>query len=394
MTYTQIYSLINDLLPEALGAKSITVKDTSTFVSAGNEVLSTANSIDIFYKGLVDRLSKVLFESELYPFNDRFTEVDALTYGAALAKVKVIGGQATENKSREEGEKQTEYDVLGHSNIGVGEFPNSLTLPATTIGVRVKIYSKRATWEYAYVRPIDQITTAFTSEAEMAAFIGAIETEVMNNYQQAKTELVNLAIASGMARTIVAGRGNVRHLLTEYNALAATPIADADHAKMDHDFIAFANKQILDTVGYMSERGILYNSGLIPTFSNKEDLVVEILQDYLSSANTYAYSDTFHEQYIGLPNHGSVTRWQGTGTDGSFANRSSINVKIDGVTDAVSQANIIACIRDKRAVFTHFNKVYSDSFYNPSNRTESIWHRSDDGFGVDDDYNMAVFIID
>lgn len=392
MTYTQIYSLINDLLPEALGAKAITVKDTSTFVSAGSEVVSSATSLDIFYKGLIDRINKVFFESKAYSFNDRFTEVDTITFGAALAKVKVIGGQASNNGSRDAGTSNSAYDVLGNQTVGT--IPNTLDLPSDTMGVRVKVYSKRATWEYSYVRPIDQITTAFTSEAEMAAFIGAIETEVMNNYHQAKEELVNLAIASGMALTINAAGGNVRHLLTEYNALAATPIADAAHALMDHDFIAYTNKQIMDTVGYMGERGILYNSGAVPTFSEKEDLVVEILQEYLSAANTYAYSDTFHEEYIGLPNHGSVTRWQGTGTTGSFADRSTINVKVDGVVSAVEQGNIIACIRDKRAVFTHFNKVYSDSFYNPSKRTESVWLRSDDGFGVDDDYNMAVFIVD
>ncbi|MBO7734147.1 MAG: hypothetical protein J6S67_16405 [Methanobrevibacter sp.] len=392
MTYTQIYSLINDLLPEALGAKAITVKDTSTFVSAGSEVVSSATSLDIFYKGLIDRINKVFFESKAYSFNDRFTEVDTITFGAALAKVKVIGGQASNNDSRDAGTANSAYDVLGNQTVGT--ITNTLDLPSDTIGVRVKVYSKRATWEYSYVRPIDQITTAFTSEAEMAAFIGAIETEVMNNYHQAKEELVNLAIASGMALTINAAGANVRHVLTEYNALAATPIADAAHALMDHDFIAYTNKQIMDTVGYMGERGILYNSGAVPTFSDKDDLVVEILQEYLSAANTYAYSDTFHEEYIGLPNHGSVTRWQGTGTTGSFADRSTINVKVDGVVSAVEQGNIIACIRDKRAVFTHFNKVYSDSFYNPSKRTESVWLRSDDGFGVDDDYNMAVFIVD
>lgn len=392
MTYTQIYSLINDLLPEALGAKAIAVKDTSTFVSAGAEVVSSATSLDIFYKGLIDRINKVFFESKAYSFNDRFTEVDTITFGAALAKVKVIGGQATQNDARLDGVPNNAYDVLGNQTVGT--VTNTLDLPSDTMGVRVKVYSKRATWEYSYVRPIDQITTAFTSEAEMAAFIGAIETEVMNNYNQAKEELVNLAIASAMALTINAGRGNVRHLLTEYNALVSTPIADAAHALMDHDFIAYANKQIMDTVGYMGERSTLFNSGALPTFSDKSDLVVEILQNYLSAANTYAYSDTFHEEYIGLPNHGSVTRWQGTGTTGSFTDRSKINVKVDGVVNAVEQGDIIACIRDKRAVFTHFNKVYSDSFWNPSKASESIWHRSDDGFGVDDDYNMAVFIID
>ena len=66
MTYTQIYSLINDVLPEALGAKAITVKDTSTFVSAVSEVVSSATSLDIFYKGLIDRINKVFFESKAY----------------------------------------------------------------------------------------------------------------------------------------------------------------------------------------------------------------------------------------------------------------------------------------------------------------------------------------
>ena len=131
--------------------------------------------------------------------------------------MKVIGGQASNNDSRDAGTANSAYDVLGNQTVGT--ITNTLDLPSDTIGVRVKVYSKRATWEYSYVRPIDQITTAFTSEAEMAAFIGAIETEVMNNYHQAKEELVNLAIASGMALTINAAGANVRHVLTEYNSL-------------------------------------------------------------------------------------------------------------------------------------------------------------------------------
>lgn len=393
MNYTQLYTMINDILPEVLGKKAMTVKDTSSFVSAGNEIISSNASMDIFYRGLMDRISRVVFESELYPFNSRFTEVDALEWGAALARVKVIGGQASNNDSRDAGTANNAYDILGNQTVST--ISNTLNLPTNTLGVRVKVYSKRATWRFEYAEPVDQIRTAFTNESEMIAFIGAKETAMENDRNQAKEELVNLAIASAMALTIGGGRGNVVHLLTDYNALAATPIADAAHALMDHDFLAYANKRILDTVGYMGERGILYNSGNIPTFSKKDDLIVEVLQEYASSANTYAYSDTFHDEFIKLPKHNVVTRWQGTGTTTEdFATRSAINVKADGQLAATEQGNIIACIRDKRAVFTHFNKVYTDTFYNPTNRTESVMHNSDDAFGVDDDYNMAVFILD
>lgn len=388
MLVSQIYSLVNDVAKESLGANSVTAKDTSTFVSLGNQVLATNTNVDNFLKALFDRVSRVMFESNAYTVSTRFTEVNALEYGAALARVKYRGGEASRNDVHAAGTPNSSNDIIG--NQVNGSIVNNLNLPQNTVGVKVKVYSKKATWEYSYVRGRDQLTTAFTSEGEMAAFIGGVETEVMNNYEQSKADLVNLAVNTLMAMVVKRGV-NVRHMLTEYNAAYGVALS-GDEAKVTPSFYAFLGKEMRDTAKYMTKRNILFNNGDIPTFTNPENLVVEMLTDVKSGYTTYLEADTFNKDLVSLGNVSEVTDWQG-GT-GAFSERSKISVQPDGEQAPITQGNILACLRDRRAVFTLFDKVYTDAFYNPSNRTESIWHRSDDAFGVDDDYNCVIFTLD
>ena len=65
-TVNQIYQLVNDSAAEALGAQAISVKNTSTLVSLGDVVLSSADNKDAFYSALVDRIGRTAIAIRQY----------------------------------------------------------------------------------------------------------------------------------------------------------------------------------------------------------------------------------------------------------------------------------------------------------------------------------------
>ena len=62
----QIYSLLNATSKEALGESAITVKDTTTFLSLGNQVLSTDATKEAFYDKLADRIGRTYVKYKSY----------------------------------------------------------------------------------------------------------------------------------------------------------------------------------------------------------------------------------------------------------------------------------------------------------------------------------------
>ena len=57
MVNNSLYALLNSALKEAMGESAITIKDTSSFVSAGKEVLSTNKTKEAFFRTLLLCLS-------------------------------------------------------------------------------------------------------------------------------------------------------------------------------------------------------------------------------------------------------------------------------------------------------------------------------------------------
>ena len=53
--------LVNETAKQALGREAITVKDTSSLVALGNQVLSTSTNVDKFYKALADRIGRTIY---------------------------------------------------------------------------------------------------------------------------------------------------------------------------------------------------------------------------------------------------------------------------------------------------------------------------------------------
>ena len=126
---------------------------------------------------------------------------------------------------------------------------------SAVVEVSAAVFGGQGTLALEFVRPVDQIRTAFISEAEMIRFIDGLYVAADQRIKLAEEELTDLAVNTAIAYDV--DNNKVRNLLTEFNALLpedADPLTAAQ-AVRDADFLRYACMEIGQTIDYMGEKG-------------------------------------------------------------------------------------------------------------------------------------------
>lgn len=377
-TVTQIYQLVNDAAKEALGSKAIAVKDTTSLVSLGDQVLSSSANKDLYLGVLCDRIGRTAVAIRAYTAQNRNIKRDEIDWGLFYQKISFKKHDAVENPEWNFASQANPFDVQPQTEIVQ------------------KLFAVMGTWSYEDVIPDTQLFTAFTSAAAMGAFISGIYTNIDNSLALDEEDLANLAVNTYMAGALTStSTTQKRNLLKEYNTQAGTSLTKAQCMK-NADFLKFAAREIKLVVGNMKKMTTVYNSEGIPRHTPEDKMVVEVLGQFASATATYLESDTYHKELVALPRYEEVAYWQAPGTSFAFDDVSSIKVKNDHINSGaeVSKSGIIAFVHDYDAVASFINKPRRNSIYNPRAERTNIFFKATKGYGVDLSENGVVFYID
>lgn len=386
----QIYSLVNDAVEDALGKNStLSTIDTTDLVSLG-KAISNYDAYEDFYRSLVNRIAKTVYFVRTYKANDRHILRDEHEYGAFIQKVYYMMPEAVENP---------EFDVVSWAGSpAVATYSQASPFDVdTVVEVKALIYGGQGTWSIEIMRPVSQIKTAFLDEASMMSFIDGIYVAIDNSFKLEEERLVATACDTAIAHAI--NSGLARNLLAEYNVLHPTATLTVAEAMTSAEFLRFACKEIADTIDHMSGMSVLFNAQGYETFTDKDNLVVEILSQFENAFNMYLKADTFHEELVSLPMHEKVEYWQGSGSAFAFADTSKINITNDALKNAtnltgnVTQSGIICFLHDIENVAAYFGERNSWEMYNPRARVINHGEQARKGFAVDTYANSYVFYI-
>lgn len=393
----QIKTLLNDVIEDLTG-QSATIQglDTSDLVSMG-KAISSMNLLEGWYGKLINRLAKTVYFVRVYdPKRARSILRDEHEYGAFVQKVYYTAPDFVDNP---------EYKIPSYTGGGAIDSytQHSPYDVSAVVAVDAKIFGGQGTFAIEIVRPVDQIRSAFLSDADMMRFIDGIYLAIENKLKLAEEALVSTAVCTAMAADI--NGGNVRNLLTEYNTLheddTGFTALTAAQALTDADFLKFASKEINQLISYMEDMSTAYNVGGYMTFTDRENLVVEMLTEAAAAFDTYASADTFHNELIALPRYEKVNKWQFTGQSGKgFDNVSSIKVihddfKVDVVnpTGTIAETGIIAFVHDIEHVAACFGHRRSWEKYNERDDVYIHGETARKGYAVDLNANGMVFIV-
>lgn len=388
MTAEQIYSLINDVAGDSLGANAVTVRSTADLVSLGDMIVSSTDNTNQFMTQLIDRIGKVYIKYRRYVADTNKSIIKTpLEFGIILQKIQTGDladavsdpGWATSNtKMYYEDEDSTD--------------------------VEQKLFSKLATWAVKEKVVYDhQLRSAFLKEADMASFINLIYNDMYNAMEVHLEETGRLAIATGIAQCLKSSNTNVkRNLLAEYKVINPDTTITSANCIYDVDFLRFATREINLATKRMQKMSTIFNPSKKARFTPSEALSVSIIADFSTSADSYLMSDTYHNELVALPRYESVSFWQGSGTNFAFADTSKISITDEkqeaeqGEEESpenTTQSGILAYIHDKDAVGMMINRIRTKTLYDPMNERTHISHRADIGYYVDPTENAVVFYV-
>lgn len=385
----QITTLLNDVVEDLTGqSAAIQTVDTTNLVSLGKAV-SDLNLYEGFFGSLVNRLAKTVYFVRVYEgAEDRSILRDEHEYGAFIQKVYYTAPAFVDNP---------EYKIPQYTGGGAIDTYNQSSPYGvnTTVTVNAMVYGAQGTFALEIVRPVDQIRSAFLSESEMMRFIDGIYVTIENEIKLAEEGLVNAAVSTAIAADINGGK--VRNLLTEYNAIAATPITDEKVALTDTDFLKFASREIRNTIKYMRKMSTQYNVNGYKTFT--DDPIVEVNTAFASAMTCYLEADTFNRELVTLPRYTEVPFWQFSGqSNGDFDDTSMISVINEAFVDAVTNPTgeieadgIIAFVHDIEHVAAYFGHRRSWEKYNERDDVYIHGETARKGYAVDLNANGVVF---
>lgn len=386
----QIKTLLNDVIEDLTGqSAAIQEIDTTDLVSMG-KAISSMELLEGWYGKLVNRLAKTVYFVRVYdPKRARSILRDEHEYGAFVQKVYYTAPDFVDNP---------EYGIPSSGSY-TQHSPYDVS---AVVAVDAKIFGGQGTFALEIIRPVDQIRSAFLSDSEMMRFIDGIYLTIENKLKLAEEALVSTAVCTAMAADI--NGGNVRNLLTEYNTLHEDDTGfvalTAAQALTDADFLKFASKEINQLISYMEDMSTAYNVNGYMTFTDRDNLVVEMLADAAAAFDTYASADTFHNELIALPRYEKVNKWQFTGQSGKgFDNLSSIDIihddfkSVTNVTGEITETGIIAFVHDIEHVAAYFGHRRSWEKYNERDDIYIHGETARKGYAVDLNANGMVFIV-
>lgn len=375
MKTTQIYNFINETQAEALGEKVITVRDTGSLASLGEHILNSEKLIEQWYKTLVDRIGRTYIKVRIYTRPESNMMFEPLEFGAILQKLQTYKiAKAKENNAWKE--QVNPFTVLEKDETDIMQ----------------TFFKKRGTWEIDKIIYDYQLNDSFVSESNFMAFCDLILSDMKNGMEFEIEQLEKLTRATCYAQAFKTTNKNcARNLLAEYNTKFGEDLTTSE-CLMDADFLKFASMEINKVVKRMPRLTSVFNSMGADRHTDRDNLIVECLADYVSATSSYLESGTYHKELVSLPLYKELDCIQASGLNYDFADTSKIAITDEeGVT--VEQVGVIACVRDRESCGISTYRLRTKSIYNPASELVNYYHKMDFGSFIDPSENCVVFYV-
>ena len=358
MDTNQIYSIVNAVCQETMGESALVATDTASLVAMGNAILSSSTNTEAFIDTLVQRIGRTMISYRPYRSKLGLMAVSDMTMGAIMQKIKVKMPTAVEDVTTQliDGQSIDQYIV---------------SKPRAT----QKLFVKRTPYTFYITIQKKWLREAFVSESAMGSFIAAIYGEVENKLELSQENLARLCMANFMA-TISTNTNRVINLVTEYNAVATSPVTAAS-ALYSEAFLRYALGRMNNISKKMETMSVLYNDGTETRHTPKGDQRFVSLVDFQTALETQVQWAAFHEEYVKKQNGIEVPYWQ------AAQSPMNINLVIEGddpeQEESTTLSNIVAFIHDRDALGTYRKEV--EVATTPLNArglyTNQFWHMND-----------------
>lgn len=407
--FNQVYNLVNKVSAMALGETAVAVTDTTTLVSLGNQVLSTANNVDAFYQALPDVIGRIVSRYQQIKRRTRDIQRSPLDFGIAILEIEVDEiARAKKNRTWSTSgvnpfATQVNYDSSNPPQVdditgtSTDEYSDDTHISAS-------VYSVIAGWEIDKMIYDRQLKTAFHNEAEMASFINMIFNDMYNGMtialNSAEAEAECTAIAQEYYASVDNGgtQKTAVNLAQVYYDTTGTDITsggtDFESWQTSEAFLKCSTRKIKTDLKNATQVSNFYTpaaTGASGTPVERElgDFRIHVLNDFASANEFYLLANTYHENFVSLGGYSEVVAWnsRGTGATGdTFAEKSKVYIEHDfngdGTLDTIQLDNVVAHVFADSRMMSMIDNIRTKSQYNSIGERTTYAHKADIGYCV------------
>ena len=379
MKVTQIHEIMNTVTSEVLGKENVVNEDLSNIVDIGKEIIDS-DKVDNYVNKLVHHIGKVEFNNRKYSGNAKSVLMDSWEYGSILQRIDAELPIAYENET---------WNLVD----GESYDPNVFYQPKVTS----QFFDNKVTFEIPISFAEKQVKDSFSNKNQLNGFLSMLTNQVDTS--------MTIKLDSLIMRTINNYIGNILdkndtnssvNLLQLYNEKAET-VLTVDECMTNAGFLRYANFIINTYIDRISRISTLFNIGGRERFTNSENKNLILLTDFVNSSKVFLQADIQHNELTGVNNFDTVPYWQGSGSNFTFEDISSINVKVNNGSASgktVTKSGIIGVLFDRNALgVTNLDKRVTTN-YNPKAEFYTNFYKSDSGYFNDFNQNFIVFYVE
>lgn len=380
MEVKQIYELINGATSEVLGKTGLIAEDLTNIVDVGTEIFN-ASAVENYVKSLVNRVGKVIFVNRPYSGKVPSVLMDAWEFGSVLQKITAELPTATENET---------WELTDGA-----EYKQDVFYKPT---VSAKFFNSKVTFEVPLSITERQVKESFGSAAELNGFISmlyaAVEKSMTIKTDALVMRTINNMIVTTFENEPQSGEARAINLLQRYNTQFNKQLT-ASAAIFDADFVRFASYVIALFADRFGSISTLFNVGGKARYTSTDRLHIVLLSEFAKAAQTYLYSDTYHNEFVKLPQAETVPYWQGSGTTYAFADTATIKSKktVENTTTETAHSGILGVMFDRDALgVCNLNRRVTTA-YNAKAEFFNNFYKFDAGYFNDTNENFVVFYV-
>lgn len=380
MKVEQIADIVNQTTAEVTGTEALADVDLNKVVEIGAEVLDNDKLIDNFVKSLVDHIGKVVFVNRPYTGSTPSVMMESWEYGAILEKIQYEGLPEAEENDSWNLEDGRSYD------------PNIFYKPT----VSAKFYSERKTFDIPMSFAQRQVKSAFSNSAQLQAFFAMIETAISNGMTVKMDSLVQLTIANAIATVYnnkLTNPVQYYDLVTAYRTATGDNTVTPENALVKPEFTRWASMHMKRVAARMRKLSTLFNAGGKYRHTPADRLHLILHSDFTAAAEAFLYSDTYHNEYVKLPQAEEVAFWQGSGTGFAWGDTSKIIVTPSGAEEPTTVNNVVGIFFDRDALGVSNLDRRVTTNWNPKAEFTNNWYKFDAGYFNDFNENIVVFTL-
>lgn len=323
-TVEDVHLIMNDLVQQATGQKSISVVDTSSFVTAGNILLESGT------ENTLNALSVIIGRTfmAVRPYEAKLNIINAINSGVFSERFRKISFYAKDSQAS--GNFNTQITTNHKQGFTNGQNKNAENVAQSTksmweqnqaMPLEVNFHGRK-TWQDSTTIYADQLQRAFTNESTFADFLEGVLMEKSNDIESQKEAFNRAILLNRIAgQTLVNVPSSNINLTAEYNSKYGTTYT-SEELRTTHleSFLKFFITTFKTLSDRMTNRSSMYHvsmsknvdgvtySVLRHTPKNRQRLL--LYNPLFIEVEATVFPTIFNDRYLKLEQYEGVDYWQ------------------------------------------------------------------------------------